>query len=69
MVEAVRLSKEHVERLEKVIEEFIPTWSLAPQAVTTDIRALFTSHIDQARRTHPDITALTDGSNAPQTDL
>jgi len=30
MVEAVRLSKERVERLEKVIEEFIPTWSLAP---------------------------------------
>ncbi|OYR22613.1 putative transposase [Brucella pseudogrignonensis] len=29
MVEAVRLSKERVERLEKVIEEFIPTWSLA----------------------------------------
>ncbi len=25
MVEAVRLSKERVERLEKVIEEFIPT--------------------------------------------
>jgi len=30
MVEAVRVSKERVERLEKVIEEFIPTWSLAP---------------------------------------
>jgi transposase len=30
MVEAVRLSKERVERLEKVIEEFIPIWSLAP---------------------------------------
>lgn len=30
MVEAVRLSKERVERLEKVIEEFIPAWSLAP---------------------------------------
>ncbi|MBB3312278.1 transposase [Rhizobium sp. BK196] len=30
MVEAVRISKERVERLEKVIEEFVPTWSLAP---------------------------------------
>ena len=30
MVEAVRVSKERVERLEKVIEEFIPNWSLAP---------------------------------------
>ncbi|MFC3320365.1 IS110 family transposase [Mesorhizobium cantuariense] len=30
MVEAVRVSKERVERLEGVIEEFIPTWSLAP---------------------------------------
>ncbi|MGO7136495.1 IS110 family transposase [Rhizobium leguminosarum] len=30
MVEAVRVSKERVERLEKVIEEFVPTWSLAP---------------------------------------
>lgn len=26
----MRLSKERVERLEKVIDEFIPTWSLAP---------------------------------------
>ncbi|MGX7877106.1 IS110 family transposase [Mesorhizobium sp. ORM6] len=30
MVEAVRVSKERVERLERVIEEFIPNWSLAP---------------------------------------
>lgn len=30
MVEAVRTSKERVERLEAVIEEFVPTWSLAP---------------------------------------
>lgn len=30
MVEAVRVSKERVERLEKVIEEFVPNWSLAP---------------------------------------
>ncbi|MBB3315406.1 transposase [Rhizobium sp. BK181] len=30
MAEAVRVSKERVERLEKVIEEFIPNWSLAP---------------------------------------
>jgi transposase len=30
MVEAVRISKERVERLERVIEEFVPTWSLAP---------------------------------------
>lgn len=30
MVDAVRVSKEHVERLEKVIEEFIPNWSLGP---------------------------------------
>lgn len=30
MVEAVRISKERVERLEHVIEEFVPAWSLAP---------------------------------------
>ncbi|ARP67139.1 MULTISPECIES: IS110 family transposase [Mesorhizobium] len=30
MVEAVRVSKERVERLDRVIEEFIPNWSLAP---------------------------------------
>jgi len=30
MVEAVRVSKERVERLEKVIGEFVPNWSLAP---------------------------------------
>jgi transposase len=32
MVEAVRVSKERVERLERVIEEFVPGWSLAPMA-------------------------------------
>ena len=30
MVDAVRLSKGRVERLERAIEEFIPRWSLAP---------------------------------------
>ncbi|MER9965020.1 IS110 family transposase [Mesorhizobium sp. M0045] len=30
MVESVRISKERVERLELVIEEFVPAWSLAP---------------------------------------
>ncbi|WP_036260261.1 IS110 family transposase [Mesorhizobium sp. WSM3224] len=30
MVEAVRVSKERVERLERVIKEFVPAWSLAP---------------------------------------
>ena len=30
MVEAVRISKERVEWLEHVIEEFVPGWSLAP---------------------------------------
>ncbi|SDK65651.1 Transposase [Mesorhizobium muleiense] len=30
MVEAVRISKERAERLERVIEEFVPAWSLAP---------------------------------------
>ena len=30
MVEAVRISKERVQRLEAAIEEFVPTWSLAP---------------------------------------
>jgi transposase len=29
-VEAVRLAKERVERLERTIEEFVPAWSLAP---------------------------------------
>jgi transposase len=37
MVEAVRISKERVERLEAAIEEFLPEWSLAPvvQALQT----------------------------------
>jgi transposase len=30
MVDAIRLSKERVERLEQAIEEFVPQWSLAP---------------------------------------
>ena len=30
MVEAVRLSKERVDRLEQTIEEFVRNWSLAP---------------------------------------
>lgn len=30
MVEAVRISKERVKRLEHAIEEFVPAWSLAP---------------------------------------
>ncbi|MBX5230242.1 IS110 family transposase [Rhizobium sp. NLR9b] len=30
MVEAVRISKERVGRLERVIKEFVPNWSLAP---------------------------------------
>ena len=30
MVEAVRISKERVERIEAAIKEFIPTWSLGP---------------------------------------
>jgi transposase len=30
MVEAVRISKERVQRLEAAIEAFVPTWSLAP---------------------------------------
>ena len=29
MVEAVRLARERVERLERTIEEFLPAWSLA----------------------------------------
>jgi hypothetical protein len=37
MVEAVRISKERVERLEAAIKEFVPEWSLAPvvQALQT----------------------------------
>jgi transposase len=38
MVEAVRLAKERVERLERTIEEFLPTWSLAP--IVGALRAL-----------------------------
>jgi transposase len=38
MVEAVRLAKERVERLERTIEEFLPNWSLAP--VVAALRAL-----------------------------
>jgi transposase len=30
MVDSVRLSKERVDRLERAIEEFVPTWSLSP---------------------------------------
>ena len=30
MVEAVRVSKERVDRREGVIEQFVPAWSLAP---------------------------------------
>ena len=37
MVEAVRISKERVERLERTIEEFVPAWSLA-----LEVRALQT---------------------------
>src|SRR5215207_9640808 len=37
-VEAVRLAKERVERLERLIEEFLPAWSLAP--VVTALQAL-----------------------------
>ena len=29
MIESVRISKERVERLERVVEEFVPAWSLA----------------------------------------
>lgn len=37
MVEGVRIANERVERLERVIEEFVPAWSLAPivQALQT----------------------------------
>lgn len=38
MVEAVRISKERVQRLEAAIEEFVPTWSLEP--VVRVLRAL-----------------------------
>lgn len=48
MVEAVRVSKERVERLEKVIEEFVPNWSLGPV-----VRALQTLRgVDLIRRRH-----------------
>jgi transposase len=35
MLEAVRLAKERVERLEQTIEEFLPAWSLASGALIT----------------------------------
>ena len=38
MLEAVRLAKERVERLEQTIEEFLPAWSLAP--IVEALRAL-----------------------------
>jgi transposase len=40
MVEAVRLSKERVERLEGAIEEFIPTWSVAPLGLVPSERSI-----------------------------
>jgi transposase len=58
MVEAVRISKERVERLEHVIEEFIPAWSLAPvvralqtlRGVELIVAVTFATEIGDVRR-------------------
>lgn len=47
MVEAVRVSKEWVERLERVIEEFVPAWSLAP--IVRALRARASSWVSRPR--------------------
>lgn len=58
MVEAVRISKERVERLERVIEEFVPAWSLAPvvralqtlRGVDLIVAVTFVTEIGDVRR-------------------
>jgi transposase len=58
MVEAVRISKERAERLEAAIEEFLPTWSLAPVVQTLQalrgvdliVAVTFASEIGDIRR-------------------
>jgi transposase len=58
MVEAVRISSERVERLEAVIEEFVPTWSLAPivyalqalRGIDLVVAVTFVSEIGDIRR-------------------
>jgi len=58
MVEAVRTSKERVERLEAAIEEFMPAWSLAPvvralqalRGVDLIVAATFATEIGDPRR-------------------
>jgi len=58
MVEAVRISKERVVRLEAAIEEFVPTWSLAPvvralqalRGVDLIVAVTFTTEIGDMRR-------------------
>lgn len=58
MVEAVRIAKERVERLEGVIEEFVPTWSLAPivralqtlRGVDLIVAVTFATEIGDVRR-------------------
>ena len=58
MVEAVRISKERVERLERVIEEFVPAWSLAPivralqtlRGVDLIVAVTFATEIGDVRR-------------------
>ncbi|RWJ39482.1 IS110 family transposase [Mesorhizobium sp.] len=58
MVEAVRISKERAERLERVIEEFVPAWSLAPvvralqtlRGVDLIVAVTFATEIGDVRR-------------------
>ena len=58
MVEAVRIAKERVERLERVIEEFVPAWSLAPvvralqalRGVDLIVAVTFVSEVGDVRR-------------------
>jgi hypothetical protein len=52
MVEAVRLAKERVERLEQTIAEFLPRWSLAPL-----VRALQALR-PKVRRDNPTLTCV-----------
>jgi transposase len=57
-VEAVRLAKERVERLERLIEELVPTWSLAPivnalqalRGVNLIVAVTFVAEIGDPRR-------------------
>lgn len=58
MVEAVRVSKERVDRLEGVIEEFVPAWSLAPIVRALRLTARYRMLSERGKRTTVVCTAI-----------